>query len=68
MSNITRNTSTAPKENLIDETNQNIYDNLKDNLEYLKIKYNVLINSDIVIREFTLTANDKEYKSFLIYI
>ncbi|MBR6033331.1 MAG: spore germination protein, partial [Clostridia bacterium] len=46
----------------------NIYDNLKDNLEYLKIKYNVLINSDIVIREFTLTANDKEYKSFLIYI
>ncbi len=47
---------------------ENIYYELDKNLEYLKIKYNFLINSDIVIREFILKANNKNYKSFILYI
>ena len=41
---------------------------LNENLDYLKSKYNSLINSDIVIREFTLIANNTEYRSALIFI
>lgn len=47
---------------------QNIYASLAVNLEYLKVTYNTLINSDINIREFTLTARDKQYHAFLLYI
>lgn len=47
---------------------QSIYTSLAVNLEYLKVKYNTLINSDINIREFILTAHDKQYQAFLIYI
>lgn len=38
------------------------------NLDYMKVRYNSMINSDIVIREFILTARNKQYKSFLVYI
>lgn len=41
---------------------------LKKNIEYLKIKYNMLINSDIKIREFTITIKPKKYEAFIIYI
>ena len=41
---------------------------IEDDLNFLKYKYNSLINSDIVIREFILTALDKEYKASIIYI
>lgn len=34
----------------------------------MKIVYNSLINSDVKIREFTLIAQNKEYKSFLFYL
>ena len=61
-------TGTVPTENLIKEKPQSIYNSLSVNLEYLKVKYNTLINSDIVIREFTLMAKNKEYKAFLLYI
>lgn len=45
-----------------------IFPSLSVNLEYMKVKYNTLINSDIVIREFTLTARNKQYSAFLLYI
>ena len=48
--------------------NQNIYNSLSVNLEFMKSKYNVLINKDIVIREFTLTAHNKTYSAFIMYI
>ena len=54
--------STKPNENT------SIFSNLNQNLKYMKIKYNTLINSDIVIREFTLRANNNQYKAFLFYI
>jgi hypothetical protein len=39
-----------------------------DNLNYMKVKYNSLINSDVVIREFNITANTANFKAFLIFI
>ena len=45
-----------------------VFNKLSKNLEYMKVKYNTLINSDVVIRDFSLTANDKEYTAFLIYL
>lgn len=47
---------------------QTLYSNIKQNLEYMKSTYNILINSDIVLREFSLTSKNKLYKAFLIYI
>lgn len=52
------------KENKFD----NIFPSLNVNLEYIRTKYNVLINSDIVLREFTLNARGKQYNAFIIYI
>lgn len=46
----------------------NIFSNLEKNLDYVKTKYNLLINSDIITREFILNARGKQYKAFLLYI
>ncbi len=56
------------------QKNSNTSDNLKIssslsvNIEYMKTRYNLLINSDIIFREFTLNAYGKQYNAFLIYI
>lgn len=47
---------------------KNIFPTLSVNLEYMKVRYNSLINSDVYIREFNLTAKNKRYGAFLIYI
>mgnify|MGYP003376565595 CR=1 FL=1 len=47
---------------------QNIFPSIDVNLDYLKTKYNLLINSDIVTREFILNAKGKQYKAILLYI
>lgn len=47
---------------------KNIFPSLDVNLEYIKSRYNSLINSDIVIRNFILTARNKQFKAFLFYI
>lgn len=47
---------------------KNISNSLKENLDFVKSKYNSMINSDIIIREFTLTARSKQYSAFLLYI
>lgn len=46
----------------------NIFASTDVNLEYIKKEYNTEINSDIIIRKFTLNALGKQYKSFLLYI
>ncbi len=48
--------------------NNNIYNNLSVNLDYIKTRYNILINSDIILREFTLTARGKQYNAFILFI
>jgi spore germination protein KA len=45
-----------------------IYSSLEVSLEYIKVKYNTLINSDIVLREFTLSARNRQYKALLFFI
>lgn len=47
---------------------KDISSNFEENLNYMKYKYNSLINSDVVIREFSLIANNSEFKAFLIFI
>ncbi len=47
---------------------KNITYSLKRNIEYVKMKYNTLINSDIILREFTINARGKQYNAFLLYI
>lgn len=50
------------------ENKQNVFPNINENLEYVKTKYNTLINSDIIVREFILNARGNQYKAFLLYI
>ena len=52
----------------LEDLNQNVYPSVEVNLEYIKVKFNTLINSDIKIREFDLRARDKMYKAFILYI
>ena len=52
----------------MENTDDNLDINLQKNLNYVKVKYNSLINSDIKIREFIVNAKDKQYKAFLLYI
>ena len=47
---------------------ENIFPSLSVNLEYMKTRYNLMINSDVVLREFTLNARGKQYNAFLFYI
>ena len=45
-----------------------IFPALSVNIEYIKTRYNILINSDIVFREFTINARGKQYNAFIVYI
>lgn len=49
-------------------TVKNIFPSIDVNLEYVKVKYNTMISSDVVIREFDLTARNRQYKAFLLFI
>lgn len=48
--------------------NTKIYTSLEKNCTYLKSKYNMLISSDIKMRNFTITLKSKKIPAFLIYI
>lgn len=52
----------------LEKVNETVYPSIDVNLEYVKVKYNVLINSDIKIREFFINAKNKQYRAFLLYI
>lgn len=53
-----------------DTTNEvkEIFPSIDVNMEYIKVKYNLLINSDIILREFLLIARNKQYRAFLLFI
>jgi len=56
-------------EPLPDKSNeQTIYSSLNVNIDYIKSKYNTLINSDIILREFKLNIKGKEYNALLLFI
>ena len=50
------------------DTNKDITNDISLNLKYIKSQYNTKINSDIMLREFSLTAKNTNYKAFLLYI
>ena len=50
------------------DTNKDITNDISLNLKYIKSQYNTKINSDIMIREFSLTAQNTNYKALLLYI
>lgn len=52
----------------LEDTNEKIYSSLDINLEYIQVKYNTLINSDIKIRKFNLCIKNKIYKALLLFI
>ena len=47
---------------------KNIFPSLDITIEYMKVKYNTLINSDIVMRNFVLNARNRQYKAMLFFI
>lgn len=47
---------------------QDIYATLTVNIDYIKVKYNTLINSDIKLREFKINIKGKEYNALLLFI
>lgn len=47
---------------------KNIFPSIDVNLEYVKVKYNSLISSDVIIREFDLIARNRTYRAFLLFI
>ncbi len=50
------------------DQNKDITNNISLNLKYINLQYNIKINSDIMLREFSLTAKNKNYKAFFCYI
>ena len=47
---------------------QKIFTEIDKNLDFLKYKYNALVCNDVIIREFSLLAQNIEYKAFVMYI
>ena len=46
----------------------NIFSDINENLNFLKSKYNILLNTDIKIREFNMFALNRNYRCFIMYI
>lgn len=66
---LAENTQTLDTDyNLNQQEKVNIFPSLSVNIDYMKTKYNLLINSDIILREFTINARGKQYNAFLVYI
>ena len=65
---ISENTHQSSPNTNQQENITNIFPSLQINIEYIRTRYNLLINSDIILREFTMNAQGKQYDAFLIYI
>ena len=50
------------------ENKAKIFEQFDKNFEYLKVKYNLLINSDIITREFEILIAGKSFKALLIFV
>ena len=66
--NIDNSSINEDEKNVLLERNKKIFSSLQVNLEYIQSIYNTLINSDIILREFTLNARGKQYNAFIVYI
>ena len=60
------NVNYIPDNNL--NLSKNVLPSISSNLDYIKTRFNTMINSDIIIREFMLSARKRQYKAFLLFI
>lgn len=65
---INESSNNIPENEFTKTDKTTVYPDLSVNLEYLKSKYNILINSDIKIRDFVLPIKQKNFSAFIIYI
>ena len=49
-------------------TPKEIFTSIDENLNTMKSIYNSLINSDVIIREFSCNIFNRKYSSFIIYL
>lgn len=64
-----QSTENATVQNLNSEKiAEKVFYSLKENLNFMKYKYNTLISSDVIIRKFSIICKGKKFNSFLIYI
>lgn len=59
------------KQSIIEQDSEKdikIFPSLSVNKEYMQTRYNTLINSDIIFREFTINSRNKQYNAFLVAI
>ena len=61
-----RNNEYIPDKNL--NIAEDVFPKIDENLNYIKSRFNTLINSDIIIREFTLKCKNRSYRAFLLFI
>ena len=59
---------TTVKQSNKENNSRNVFTDINKSLDYIKTKYNLLINSDVITREFILNAKGKQFKAFLLYI
>lgn len=52
----------------LEKVSEKVFPSISVNLDYVNVKYNTLINSDIKIRKFFINIKNKQYSSFLLYI
>ena len=64
------NTKSYPDSDIGNEGDKKtkLFPSVTVNSDYLKSKYNLLINSDIIFRDFILNARGKQYNALLIFI
>lgn len=60
------NNNTIPEE--ASQSNETISSNITTNLDYIKTRFNTMINSDIIVREFKVFVCNKQYNAFLLFI
>ena len=58
----------SPNNFIEEEINQNIYEEYNKNINFLTDKYSLLINSDIVLKEFDINIKNKTFKACLLFI
>ena len=66
--NNNNNNNTANVEDKDLNISKEVFTNINSNLDYIKSRFNTMINSDIIVREFVLFARNKQYKAFLLFI
>ena len=55
-------------ESLQPQKKEKLFPSISVNIEYMRTRYNTLINSDVILREFTINARGKQYNAFIAYI